>query len=242
MKTRFIDIDINLIHRKDVLNKCKEYLNGNRVRTIYFLNAHCYNVSQKNKEYKDVINRSNLLLNDGIGVKIGLAMNRLREKENLNGTDLIPEIIELANKTNKNIFLLGGKPGVAEKAAVNLMKKYDECNIVGFNDGYFYDDEKIINDIVSKKTDILIVGMGVPIQELWIDKNKDKLKGVKIAIAGGAILDFMSENIRRAPKIVRKFKLEWVYRLINEPKRLFRRYLIGNFEFLYYMLKGKIVQ
>ena len=161
----------------------------------------------------------------------------------MNGTDFIPNIINLANKYKKNIYLLGGKPGIAELAKDNIIAKYNSCNIVGVSDGYFDSDKNdyIVNDIVSKKTDILIVGMGGPTQELWIENNREKLEGVKIAIAGGAILDFMSGEIKRAPRFVRKFKAEWIYRLYLEPKRLFRRYIIGNFEFFYYIIKSKIV-
>lgn len=242
MKTKFTDIDINLINKKEAMNICKDYFDGSDINTIYFLNAHCYNISRKNEKYKKALNEANLLLNDGIGVKIGLAINGIREKENMNGTDLIPEIIGLASENNKNIYLLGGKPGVAKKAKENILKRYRRCKIVGTNNGYFESNDEIIRDIVNKKTDILIVGMGVPIQELWIDENKERLKNVQIVIAGGAILDFLSENIKRAPVFVRKCKMEWAYRLIKEPKRLFKRYIIGNFQFIYYMLKTKIYE
>lgn len=240
MKVKFTNVDINLINKKEAMDICRGYFNSSNVNTIYFLNAHCYNVSRKNEKYKIALNNASLLLNDGIGVKLGLAINGLREKENMNGTDLIPEIVKLATDNGKKLYLLGGKPGIAKLAKKNLLERYAGCEIVGVNDGYFTDSNEIVNDIINKKADILIVGMGVPLQEVWIDENKEKLKGVQLIIAGGAILDFISGNVKRAPICIRKLKLEWIYRLIQEPKRLFKRYIIGNFKFLYYIFKFKI--
>ena len=106
--------------------------------------------------------------------------------------------------------------------------------------GYFDNDEEIVNDINNSKAELLIVGMGVPLQEKWLYLNSQKLSNVKLSVAGGAIFDFMSNKVRRAPKIIRKLKMEWIFRLLLEPKRLWRRYLIGNFKFVYYIVKGRI--
>ena len=114
-------------------------------------------------------------------------------------------------------------------------------SMVGSRNGYFdFDnDQDILNDIILKKTEILIVGMGVPRQELWLTKSKDKLTGVKISVAGGAILDFLSENVARAPGWMQKIGMEWIFRLLQEPRRLFKRYFIGIPLFHYYIFKLK---
>ena len=122
-----------------------------------------------------------------------------------------------------------------------VVEKYPELKICGYRNGYFdlNNDLEVLQDIIYKKTELLIVGMGVPRQELWLAKNKDRLAGVKISIAGGAILDFISENVSRAPKWMRKTGTEWVFRLLQEPARLFQRYAIGIPLFYYFIYKLK---
>ena len=242
MEKKFLNLKIDILNKKEALAKCDDYFNSNTFNRIFFLNAHCCNIAMKNKKYRDAINKCDLVLNDGIGVKFGLSIFGIREKENMNGTDLIPEIINLAVKLDKNIYLLGGKKGVVEKVENKLRQKYPNINIVGKHDGYFNSEkcELIIDEINNKNVDLLIVGMGVPYQELWITENIDKFKYVKIGVAGGAILDFLSENIKRAPFLMRYLKLEWMYRLFLEPRRLWRRYIIGNFQFLYYVIKERL--
>lgn len=241
MKKNFLGLDIDILDKYEALNRCHEFFKSNNYNGICFINSHCYNVSRKNYIYRNAIKGNNLILNDGIGMKIGMRLFNIHEKENMNGTDFIPEVINLAVNLNKNIYLLGGKPGVVDDVEKNLKKTFINCNIVGKYHGYFNKEEgkKIINDINSKKVELLIVGMGVPIQEIWLAENNKFFETVRIGIAGGAILDFLSGRISRAPKIMRVLKLEWLYRLILEPKRLWKRYLIGNIQFIYYMIIEK---
>lgn len=240
-KKQFFNIDLNVYTEDEVFRDIHNILDADVTRTIFFLNAHCFNVAQKNKEYRRSLKESDLLLNDGIGLKIGSFFTGIRFKGNLNGTDLIPKILRIAAKKGNKVFFLGGKTGVADKAAKKASKKIDHLNISGCQSGYFSKDEEgvLINQIIEKRTDILVVGMGVPRQELWCQRNKEKLKRVKLIIAGGAILDFLSEEITRAPVWMRKTGLEWVYRLYLEPGRMWKRYLWGNLVFFYYVFKLK---
>lgn len=230
-KVNFYGVNLNLIDTSEMLKKCEYALKENSTKTVFFLNAHYFNIACKDKEYKEVLNKCDLLLNDGIGIRLGLKFKGLSEKENMNGTDLIPKII--ADLYNKNVYLLGGAEGVAEKATEKIKENLVDVNVVGWNNGFFdkEEEEKIINEIVNKNVEVLIVGMGAPLQEKWIYNNLDKLNGVKLVVAGGAILDFISGKVSRAPRWVRKLNMEWFYRLLLEPKRLFERYVIGNFRF-----------
>ncbi|MCD2502354.1 WecB/TagA/CpsF family glycosyltransferase [Clostridium sp. NSJ-145] len=242
-KTNFYGINIDILNTNEVLTLCNQYYyeNEERAKTILFLNAHYYNLSVKDLEYKKILNESDLVLNDGIGVKLGLKFKKISEKENMNGTDLIPKIIEIAIKNNKGIYLLGGEQGISTKAKENLQKKYSDIIISGERNGFINKEENkfIIDDINTSKAELLIIGMGAPLQEKWINENKEKLKNVKIIIAGGAILDFLSGKVSRAPMFLRKLKLEWLYRLYLEPRRLFKRYVIGNVMFFINIYKNK---
>lgn len=232
-KVNFYGVGLNLLDTKEALNICNQYLDENNTQTIFFLNAHYYNLSCKDYLYRKVLNESTLLLNDGLGVSLGLKFKGIKEKENMNGTDFIPKLLELFAKNNNKIFCLGAKEEVIKEVPKKLKSKYKNINIVGFKSGYFNkeNEEKVIYDINNSGAEILIIGMGAPLQEIWVSENKHKLKSVKLIIAGGAIFDFISEKVSRAPKIIRKLRLEWIYRLYLEPKRLFSRYVIGNITF-----------
>lgn len=237
-KYNFFNVDINLINTPKALDFCNTALqNASECKIIYFLNAHCFNIAQKNPDYLEALNSADLLLNDGIGIKIGTKILKLPHKENMNGTDFIPKVIELCLDKNRPIFLLGAKEGISDSAAETLREKYPKINIVGNRSGYFTADDEIqmIEEINALNVEVLIVGMGVPIQELWIYKNKEKFKTVKIVIAGGAIIDFISGRVKRAPVWIQKIGMEWLFRFAQEPRRLFRRYFSGNFIYFWYV-------
>ena len=240
-KINFYGIGLDLVDTKQILNLCDNYLKNEEASTIFFLNAHYYNLSCRNDEYRRILNKSTVVLNDGIGVKLGLKLKKLNAKENMNGTDLIPKIIKFVEKKESKIFLLGAKNNVITKVPEKLKSNYPNINIVGFRDGYFKEDEeeKLIKDINNSGAEIIIIGMGAPYQEIWIERNKSKLKNIKIIIAGGAIFDFISEEVSRAPLIIRNLNLEWFYRFILEPKRLFRRYIVGNIEFFFNIFSNR---
>lgn len=232
-KINFYGVGLNLIDTEEGLNLCRQYFKENNVNTIFFLNAHYYNLLCKEHKYKQALNDSNLLLNDGIGISLGLKIKGIKEKENMNGTDFIPKVLELASHNRKKIFCLGAREEVIREVPKKLKKKYTNIDIAGVSNGYFTEKDRIIEKINNSGAEILIVGMGAPLQELWVNENKNKFKNIKIIIAGGAIFDFISEKVTRAPKIMRKLRLEWLYRLYLEPRRLFSRYIIGNLLFFY---------
>lgn len=240
MKSKLLNINIDLFDiEEDILCLLSKDINLGKNVELFFLNAHCFNIAQTDREYFDILNTCDYLLNDGIGIKIASKIEKLVLKKNMNGTDFIPKIVEMASKKGYKLFLLGSKEGIAELAADKLREKFEGIQIVGTHSGYGLDDSTI--DIINNSNaDILIVGMGVPMQEKWIRDNKSKLCSVKLFVGGGAILDFLSQKIRRAPLFMRKFGLEWVFRLCLEPYRLWRRYLVGNFLFFYYIFVLKL--
>jgi N-acetylglucosaminyldiphosphoundecaprenol N-acetyl-beta-D-mannosaminyltransferase len=241
-KTAFYNLFLNIMTREEVLMRLKTILEGSRTETLFFINAHCFNIAWRDESYRKALYNSNLVLNDGIGIELGALISGIKLKDNLNGTDLIPEILQLARNQNKKVYFLGAKPGIAYQAAQNASKKVRGIQIAGIQDGYFNAEreKEIIKEINELKIDLLIVGMGVPVQELWIQKNLENLGSCKLIVAGGAILDFMAGNVKRAPDWMKKAKIEWVFRLYLEPGRLWKRYLVGNFLFFWYILNYKL--
>ncbi len=240
-KTPFYNIKLDVLNTLETLSICKEFLLSEMNNLLFFVNAHCFNIAQKNSQYKDAINRADLLLNDGIGIKLGAKIAGIQLKENMNGTDFVPRLLEFARDYGKNVYFLGGQEGIALAAKQKTELKFPGIFIVGVRNGFFdfNNDQEIVADIIHKKTDILIVGMGVPRQELWLSKNKNKLINVKISVAGGAILDFISENVKRAPRWMQISGTEWIFRLLQEPARLFKRYAVGIPLFYYHIFRLK---
>ena len=202
-----------------------------------FINAHCLNIAYKNIEYKKVLNSCSAVFADGIGARIGAKMLGYKVEENVNGTDMFPL---LAQKPYR-IYLLGGAPGVAVKALEKARALNGKADFAGCADGFFREksEEAVFAEIKALQPDIVLVAMGVPKQEMWINEHLKDLPGC-VAIGVGGLLDFVSERIPRAPMWMRKSNIEWCYRLYNEPIRLFKRYIIGNPLFILRVYRCKI--
>lgn len=239
MKHSFFNIRLDVLSRAEALENCRRFLTGERCHTVCFLNAHCFNVAQDDPAYADVINEADLLLNDGIGVKLAARAAGIRVRDNLNGTDLIPQILRQAAAQDAPVFLLGGREGIAEDAAANLRSRLPGLRIVGTRNGYFSaaEDSEVIAAINRSRARLVVLGMGVPRQELWMARAASELEVARLVVAGGAILDFLSGAIPRAPQWMRRLNLEWLFRLGLEPGRMWRRYILGSF-----VLLGNIVR
>lgn len=199
---------------------------------VTFLNAHVSNVAAQNETLGDVL-RSSLILNDGVGIEIAsLVLHRKSFPDNLNGTDLIPRYLRDTRHAFR-IYAVGAIPGVAARALDALQSIAPQHEYVGSHHGYLTDDESIVvlDDIEDKQANLVLVAMGSPRQEIWVAKHLMKRGGLRIICVGG-LLDFVSEEKPRAPEWVRSLRCEWVFRLVNEPRRLWRRYLIGNAIFM----------
>jgi alpha-1,3-mannosyltransferase len=173
------------------------------------------------------------VFNDGIGVDIaGRMLFRSSFPANLNGTDFVPNYLR-RTKHRYRIFLLGAKPGIAERAAHRLSVVCPRHKVVGCRNGHFDRDQasEIADLIRCSKTDLLLVAMGNPKQELFIQDHL-AATGCALGIGVGALFDFLAGDVPRAPLWVQRWRLEWIYRLLQEPRRLAGRYLVGNPLFL----------
>jgi len=203
---------------------------------IAICNAHTLLSALDNPDYAAVLQQMTLL-NDGIGVN--LANRFLHGKsfpENLNGTDLIPNIL-VSIGIPLRIFLLGAKEEQLAGAGAHIEAACPKHEVVGCRNGYFGEDDiaGVCAEINAAKPDLLLVAMGNPRQEFFIIRNRPQLD-VPVAIGVGALFDFMSGAVVRAPRLVQKLGLEWLFRLLQEPRRLFRRYVIGIPRFLFALL------
>ncbi len=210
-------------------------------QTVAFLNAHCINIAAKDPTYRWALERATALLPDGSGLQLAARLHGSKFVENLNGTDLFPHIMQRAAGVGDKVFLFGGQPGVAEKAALKAQSLVPDLEIGGIRDGFFKTAEEahIIETINASDADIVLVALGVPRQDVWVARNRHRLTA-RVVFGVGAQFDFWSGRVSRAPMILRKSGLEWVWRLAIEPRRMFKRYVLGNPEFVSRSLKSKL--
>jgi len=210
---------------------------------VFFVNAHCVNIAAKDPAYASLLQEAKLLFADGAGMALAARIWGTRLQNNLNGTDLFPHICNLAAITNTPIALLGANEGVAQTCAENMQNLYPDLQIVYVNHGFLTADKETqeIEALNKSSARILFVAKGVPMQELWMRENASKLN-IPVILGVGALFDFYSGAIPRAPATLRKLRLEWLFRLLLEPKRMFHRYVIGNPEFILRVLKMRFTQ
>jgi len=203
--------------------QAERFLDSSGNKVIVTPNAEIIMAAQKNPELRAALNSADLCLPDGIGVVIASKILGKPLAERTTGFDFMMKLLELANKKSLSLFLLGGKPEVAEKAGEKICSMFPNVEIVGCHDGYFGGNEEIevVNLINHTKPDILLVAMGCPKQEIFMIKNKNKMQ-FKIAMGVGGSFDVLSGNVQRAPQFVQNIGLEWLYRLIMQPSRLKR--------------------
>ena len=204
---------------------------------VGFVNAHCVNIAAHNAEYRTAI-ADFMLLPDGIGIDIGSRLLFGQAfPENLNGTDFVPFLLASLTRPVR-VALIGSAEGIAERAAAAFARDNPRHSFVPIASGYFAEGSEtddILARLKAARVDIVLVALGVPRQEMFIARHIGPQHAV-LAIAVGALLDFMAGKVPRAPPIVRRLRLEWAYRLAVEPRRLWRRYVIGNPRFMLHVV------
>ncbi len=213
-----------------------------RIQTrIGFLNAHCANVSRADWRYRLALKTCDGLFPDGAGVELAARLEGRKLSANLNGTDLFHPLCAAMAKAGLSLYLLGGRPGIAKRAAERARKAHPGLRIAGSQSGYFAPNAEasVIDAINASKADIVMVAFGVPDQDVWLARVAPRLTA-PVTLGVGGLFDFISGRIPRAPKWMRQNGLEWVYRLAREPGRLWRRYVIGNAGFMAHIAARRV--
>lgn len=198
-----------------------------------FVNADCVNISARDTGYQHILQRMDWIFADGIGMRIAGKMLGQPVCDNVNGTDLFPRLCADLAAHGRRLYLFGAKPGVAERAADWARSHYPGLKIVGTQHGYVAaaDMAGVVAAIAASQPDVLLVAMGAPLQECWIEQHADAC-GATLTMGVGGLFDYYSGDIPRAPRLLRRVGLEWAWRLMQEPGRLWKRYLVGNFTFM----------
>ena len=207
-------------------------------------NVNALNLAQEHDWFHDLLNRAPIVFCDGAGVMLGARLLGHRIPERITFADWMWDLAEFAVANDLTFYFLGGRPGVAERAADEIRKRNPAVRILGVSHGYFdktpdhQENLDVIADINRLRPNILVLGFGMPLQERWMLENWDRTEA-DIALAGGAVFDYLSGDLQRAPSWMTASGLEWLGRLMIEPRRLWRRYLLGNPLFLWRVLQQR---
>ena len=203
-------------------------------------NAHTLNSAVGDPSYGDVLRRADLVLNDGKGVMLAARLLGDRFPADLNGNFFTPLLLRRAGERGWPVYFLGAKPGVAARAAEQLVRSIPGLDVRGTQDGYFapQDLDRVIADIRDSGAQLLLVALGNPAQERWLDAHLERT-GAGLGVGVGAFFDFQTGTVPRAPRWMNRLGLEWVHRLILEPRRMWRRYLMGNPLFVARVLRAR---
>lgn len=220
-KIEILGVKIDNLTFQDALENARLFLNNNSQNLMVTCNPEIILHANKDRSFRDMLNSATICVADGFGLILASKFFKNPLKERVVGVDFVGDFCGICAMDGKSIFLLGGDDGIAEKTAQNLNKKYPNLKIVGWLDGDI-DLEKCYRFINDARPDVLFVALGAPKQEKWIFENLQKIKSVKLAIGVGGTFDFLSSRIKRAPKLIRRAGLEWLWRLFVQPRRIKR--------------------
>ena len=217
---------------------------GVELAVVLNVNAHCLNLVYRDAALRAYLNRADVVFCDGFGVRLAARLLGWRIPARITYADWTWRLAALAAEEDLSLYFLGARPGVARRAADRLMVSYPGLTVSGAHHGFFDhqagapENEAVIREINAAAPDILIVGFGMPLQERWLMQNRRRLNA-KVALTGGAAFDYVAGNLRRGPRLLTDNGFEWLARLLIEPRRLWRRYLIGNPLFLARVLRQR---
>ena len=211
------------------------------------VNVHALNLCYRDPALRAFFNAAPVVFCDGVGVMFAARILGRRLPERITYADWAWELASFAESEGISLFFLGARPGIAQKAAVRLLARHPELRVVGIHHGYFDhapqspENETVLEEINAVRPDILLLGFGMPSQERWLMHNWDRIDA-RVALTGGAVFDYVSGELERGPRLLTDNGFEWLARLFIEPKRLWRRYLVGNPLFLLRVLKQRLTQ
>lgn len=235
---KVLGVAIARLSPEDVLREIERISESNPPATVLYANAHTLNVAYRVPELLAVLRSAELVLNDGAGVGLAARIRGRPFVGNLNGSDFNPRVLELAARRGWPVYFLGARPGIAERAAARLVESIPDLEVAGTHHGFFgvTEADDVVSRIRGSGAKLLMVAMGNPAQELWLDEHLPAT-GARIGIGVGAFFDFAAGEVPRAPAWMNRAGIEWVYRLKQEPSRMWRRYLVGNPMFLIRVLR-----
>lgn len=232
----FAGVTIDNLSLQESVAYIEKMLKGQKNHYIITPNAAHIVLFQRDEGFRKAYAKASLVLPDGMSLIWASRFIKPCLKERITGTDLLFSLCGVSIREKYTIFLLGAENKVIEKAKNALLRKFPGLHIAGIHNGYFNDDKEIIDKVNELQPDILFIGMGFSKQEKWISRNINQLN-VKVAVTIGGVFDVIAGKFRPAPRLIQNYGLEWLWRLLQDPRRLWKRYFIGNTIFIWLFFK-----
>lgn len=231
-RIEILGIPVDCVNMQQTLDVVMEMIDGDYAKTIIAVNPEKVIKAQSDPILETFLRNSSILIPDGIGLVFAARLLGLAKIERVPGSELMPAICELASRKNYRIFLFGASPDVNNKTRIKLEAKHPGIQIVGSRDGYVteHDMPVLVNEINDSGAQILFIALGSPKQELWMEKYLPQLN-IKVCQGVGGTFDVIAGQVKRAPYLFRKVHMEWLYRLLTNPRRLIRQTALPKFVF-----------
>lgn len=220
MSAELFGLNVDTFSFEEAINTAKSLIDGQKVSQVITINPEMFEYANKNSEFLNIVSEAEMVIPDGIGVKIALKINGVNV-DRIPGIDFAKRLLKESAINNIPVAIVGAKEEIITKAVENLQKEINGLNIVYYHNGYFNNDEEIYNEINAKSPKLILVAMGSPRQEQFIYNAKKILKPALMVGIGGS-LDVWSGSVKRAPKGFQILGLEWLYRTITQPSRIKR--------------------
>lgn len=220
MSVELFGLNIDTYSFEEAVCQAKNLIDGNKVSQIVTINPEMINYAEVNNDFANIVKEADMVIPDGIGVKIALKLNG-HNVERIPGVDFARSLLNEAAACNIPVAIIGAKEEVINKAVKNLQNEINGLNIVYYHNGYFDNDKDIYNTLLEKSPKLILVATGSPRQEYFI-YNAKKILNPALMIGIGGSLDVWSGNVKRAPKFIQSLGLEWLYRSVKEPYRFKR--------------------
>lgn len=231
-----LGLNVAVTNMNETVNYIKKNIGELKGKYICITNVHTTVMAYEDEKYKDIQNNAALILPDGNPLSSLSRRKGFKEAERVTGPDLMSEIFKLSEDKGYKHYFYGSTEETLKQLNVKLLEKYPNIKIVGmysppFKSSVELESEDKLNEINKLNPDFLWIGLGAPKQEKWMNLHENKINGLMIGVGAG--FDYFADKIKRAPKWMQRCSLEWFYRLMQEPRRLFKRYFITNSKFIY---------
>ncbi|SDJ27714.1 WecB/TagA/CpsF family glycosyltransferase [Salimicrobium halophilum] len=228
MKENFLGVDVAPLTYKEIIKQITKNIEAGEPSTVIAVNPEKVMKAREDEQLRDLINGSTFQIPDGIGVVLASKWTGGAITERVTGIEMMGYLLHLAEQRRLRVFIYGAKEEVVTEAIANIKKNHPNITIAGYENGYEDDEEKVVQHIQEAEADMLFVALGSPKQELWIRRNKERLP-VKVYQGVGGSLDVWAGAVQWAPKVWRDMNLEWLYRLLSDPKRFKRQTALPKF-------------
>lgn len=239
-----LGVGVDPLTVEELHSEIRRLVRGCAGALVLNVNAHALNLCYEDASLREFFNGAEVVFCDGAGVALAARLLGGRLPARITYADWAWSLAAFAAAEGFSLFFLGARPGVAQEAAERLRERHPGLEICGSHHGYFDrragspENEAVVREINAARPDILLVGLGMPLQERWLMENRERL-AFGVALTGGAVFDYVSERLRRGPRLLTENGFEWLARLLAEPRRLWRRYLVGNPVFLARVLRRR---